>query len=219
MLARVEDGIWRWTARHPEWHPRTAFGAEVACWLVREGGGTVLVDPLLPEGDSAQREEIDALVEGPVVIAITIPYHVRDAAEAATRWDGTIFGHAACAKRLPAGAPFRAVAGGDELPLGLTVHRIGNPVRQELPVLLPERRALAFGDAVVGVDGGLRVWDYERVDDRRLRWYRERFAPSLEGLLALPVERVLVTHGDPVLAGGRAALAEALAAPPWYHAG
>ncbi len=217
MLERVDDGIWRWAARHPEWHPRTEFGAEVACWLVHAGGGTVLVDPLLPEGDDGLRAEIDRLVEGPVVVAITIPYHVRDAAQAASRWDATIVGHEAVARRLPAGAPFRAVAAADQLPLGMTVHRIGNPVRRELPLFLAQRRALAFGDAIVGVEGGLRVWVEKRVDERRLRWFRERLVPSLQGLLELPVDRVLVTHGDPVLSGGHEALVDALAAPPWYH--
>jgi glyoxylase-like metal-dependent hydrolase (beta-lactamase superfamily II) len=214
VIEALADGIWRWAVRHPEWHPPTEFGAEVACWLVREGGGTVLIDPLLPDEVLG---ELDPLVEGEVVIAITIPYHVRDAAAAADRWGGTIVGHAAVERRLPGDAPFRAVAPGDELPLGLTVHRIGNPVRQELPLLLPERRALAFGDAIVGAEGGLRVWIERRVDERVMRWYRTRLVPSLEPLLALPAERMLVTHGDPVLSGGNEALAEALAAPPWYH--
>lgn len=217
MLERADDGIWRWAARHPEWHPRTAFGAEVACWLVHQSGGTVLVDPLLPAGDEELRAALDALVRGPVVVAVTIPYHVRDAAEAARRWDGTIAGHAAVERRLPDGAPFRAVQPGDELPLGLTAHRIGNPVRQELPLLLPERRALAFGDAIVGVEGALRVWVERPVEERRMRWYRERLVPSLEPLLSLGAERILVTHGEPVLSRGGDALAAALAAPPWYH--
>ena len=29
------DGIWRWELRHPEWHPRTEFGAEVGCYARR----------------------------------------------------------------------------------------------------------------------------------------------------------------------------------------
>jgi glyoxylase-like metal-dependent hydrolase (beta-lactamase superfamily II) len=142
---------------------------------------------------------------------------VRDAAAAARRWDAPVLGHAAAQKRLPGDVPFHAVVPGDDLPLGLTVHRIGNPRRQEQPVLLPEHRALALGDAIVGVDGGLRVWVERQVDERVLRWYRERLAPSLEPLVTLDVERVLVTHGDPVLTDGTRALAEALAAPPWYH--
>ena len=216
MLAEVAPGVWRWTARHPEWHPGE-FGAEVAAWLVREGDGTVLVDPILVDDDAVR--EIEELVRGPVAIVVTIPYHARDCARAAERWGGTIFGHKAVAQRLPADAPFRAVRAGDELPLGLSVHRIGNPRRYEQPLLVPGAGALAFGDAIVGVKGGLRVWVQERVDEKRLAWYRERLIPSLEPLLDLPFERVLVTHGEPVLSGGREALREALAAPPWYHHG
>jgi hypothetical protein len=36
-------------------------------------------------------------------------------------------------------------------------------------------------------------------------------------LLDLDVNRVLVTHGVPILTEGRAALREALDAGPWYH--
>jgi hypothetical protein len=42
------------------------------------------------------------------------------------------------------------------------------------------------------------------------RSYRERFNPTLEPLLELEVERVLVTHGAPVLEAGTAKLAAAL---------
>lgn len=215
MLTELADGLWRWTARHPEWHPGE-FGAEVAAWAVREGGGTVLVDPIVP---AELLPALDEVVDAPVAIPITIPYHVRDAALAAERWGGTILGHRALARRLPSGAPFTAVAPEDELPLGLSVHRIGNPRRYEQPLLLPGAAALAFGDAVVGVDGGLRVWVQEPVDERNLTWYRERLVPSLEPLLELPFERVLVTHGEPVMSGGRDALRKALSAPPWYHRG
>jgi hypothetical protein len=218
VVEAVADGLWRWVARHPEWHPATEFGAEVACWLAHEGGGTVLVDPLLPSDDDDLLAELDRLVRGPVMVAITIPYHVRDSDTAARRWDATVIGHATLGRRLARGVPFRAVEPGDELPLGLTVHRIGNPRRYEQPVLMPDRAALAFGDAIVGVDGGLRVWIQRPVDDRVRRWYRKRLVPSLEPLLELGADRVLVTHGDPVLERGQQALADALAAPPWYHA-
>jgi glyoxylase-like metal-dependent hydrolase (beta-lactamase superfamily II) len=233
MVERVADGLWRWAARHPEWHPPTPFGAEVASWLAHEGGGTVLVDPLLRPGDPARPPAasdegpdaaaerllvaLDPLVRGPVLVVITIPYHTRDAAAAARRWDATVIGHEAVARRLPPGVPFEAVSPGDDVPLGLSVHRIGSPRRQEQPALLPERRALAFGDAVVGVEGGLRVWIERPIDDRVVQWYRERLVPSFAPLLELDAERVLVTHGRPVLTAGRKALAEALAAPPWYH--
>ncbi len=77
-------------------------------------------------------------------------------------------------------------------------------------------RWTAFGDTVAGVDGTLRVWEVADTDRRRA-WYRERFVPSLEPLLALEIENVLVTHGPPVVGGGREALAEALAGDPWHY--
>lgn len=214
-LDEVAPGVWRWAARHPEWHPSTEFGREVASFALRAGDGTVVVDPLLGEGDEAL---LDDVVAGPVAVLVTIPYHVRSAAAVAARHGATVFGHAACARRLPEGAPFRAVEPGDELPFGVEAFAIGAPRRQELPFLIPaDAPALAFGDAVVGVEGGLRVWLQRPVTEKRVAWYRHRLVPTLEPLLYEGAERVLVTHGPPVLAGGTAALRAAFDAPPWYH--
>ena len=44
------------------------------------------------------------------------------------------------------------------------------------------------------------------------RFYRERFNPTLEPLLDLDFDRVLVTHGQPVMDDGPAELAKALRA-------
>jgi hypothetical protein len=67
------------------------------------------------------------------------------------------------------------------------------------------------------VDGRLVVWSERRVDGKVERFYRERFNPTLEPLLELDFDRVLVTHGEPRLEGGKQALADALSAKPWYH--
>jgi hypothetical protein len=93
---------------------------------------------------------------------------------------------------------------------------IGNPRRNEMPIYVPQHRALLIGDAIVVTpERELRVWVQHELTDKRRRWYRERLAPSLHGLAALDVERVLVTHGAPVLHDGSAALAGAIAAEPW----
>ena len=145
-------------------------------------------------------------------------HHERiEAAHAIMAAETTIHGHAACTKRLEDDSAFREIDTAAELPGGVTAHRIGRPRRYELPLYLPGRRALAFGDAVVGVDGALRVWIQSPLTDKRLRWYRERFLPTLEPLRALDVDEVLVTHGDPVLSDGGRALADALDREPWYH--
>ena len=208
-MNEVAPGIWRWELRHPEWHPRTEFGAKVACYAVHEGGGTVLIDPLLDDDATAA---IDDLITGEVVIAVTIPYHVRDSAQAVSRWGGTIIGHPHVERRLPEGTPFH---GDEELPLNLTMHKVTR--LKERPLELPGIKALAFGDRVVGVEGGLRVWLDNPITDKRREWFRATGAPAMEHLLEIDFDRALVTHGEPVLDGGHEALRNALNGEPWYH--
>ena len=89
------------------------------------------------------------------------------------------------------------------------------PARQEQPLWIPSLKALAFGDAVIETGDRLRVWEQDLDSERRTRWYRERFIPTLKPLLDLRPERVLVTHGAPVLSDGNAKLASALRSKPW----
>jgi glyoxylase-like metal-dependent hydrolase (beta-lactamase superfamily II) len=209
-MQELGPGLWRFAARHPEWHPR-GFGDEVAGYALRDEDGLMLVDPLV--GDRADLEALDALADGPVTIFVTIPYHARSAGELAAHWNGvTVLGHPAVEAKLPAGTPFRAIAPGEPLPHGVQAFAIGSPRRRELPLHLPRARALAFGDAVVGAEGGLRVWVQ---GERSEGWYRDRLRPTLEPLAALAVERVLATHGSPVLRDGARELRAALDAGPW----
>jgi len=53
--------------------------------------------------------------------------------------------------------------------------------------------------------------------ERRRRWWRERYLPTLESLAALEPQHVLVTHGEPVLGEGAAALRRALGRDPWQR--
>jgi hypothetical protein len=217
----IAPGLWRWTARHPEWHPGR-FGAEVASFALAAGEDLLLVDPLLPATDDAPLlGTLDRLAEDRAVhVLITIAYHVRSAEPLAERLGGRIWGPPRCASRLQ--KPFRltVLEPGAPGPAGAAAFAIGKPVRGERPLWLPSHRAIAFGDAVVTTPGGaLRVWAQEPLDARRRRWWREVFAPTLAPLLELPARRVLVTHGAPVLDDGARALRRAVAAEPWYHRG
>jgi glyoxylase-like metal-dependent hydrolase (beta-lactamase superfamily II) len=221
VITELVPGLWRWTARHPEWHPGE-WGSAVASFAVDAGDATLLIDPLIPaDGAENVLARLDALAGRPVAILITIPYHTRSAESLWERYrDGgcTIHGHAALAKRLRDASGFEPMQPGTRLPGAAQAFAMGRPRRYEMPLHLPSHRAAAFGDAIVTTpEGELRVWHSQPVDAARVRWYRERFAPTLEPLLELDFERVLVTHGRPVLENGRAALAAALLAEPWYH--
>jgi hypothetical protein len=219
-VQELAPGLWRWTARHPEWHPGE-FGSEVGAFALKAGEETILIDPLLPPDPESVLDLIDDQLDGSLQILITVPYHVRDAEQIRRRYrkraPTTIWGHPSCRKRLDQQAGFRDVAPGDELPAGVTAHAIGKPRRHETPLHLPSHRALVFGDAVVEEGGRLRVWSDGRVDDRVTRFYRERFNPTLVPLLELDFDRVLVTHGQPVMRDGRKSLRSALRSKPWNH--
>jgi hypothetical protein len=83
-MQELASGLWRWTARHAEWHPGE-WGAEVASFAVDAGDGAVLlIDPLLPEDDTDVLERLDAL--SPAAILVTIPYHARSSEPLAERY-------------------------------------------------------------------------------------------------------------------------------------
>ena len=213
-MQELAPGLWRWTARHGEWHPGE-WGAEVASFAVDAGDAVLLVDPLLPEDDAEVLERLDALA--PAAILVTIPYHARSSQSLAERYGIPVHGHPAVGKRLRDGSHLQPL---DDLPGGARAYPIGKPRRHETPVHLPSHRALVFGDAIVTTpEGDLRLWHTDRVDDARARWYRERFVPTLRPLRELDLERILVTHGEPVLQDGSAALEDALESRPWYHHG
>jgi hypothetical protein len=56
---RIDDGIWHWTARHPEWHP-AGFGDEVACIALKTDAELLLIDPLLPADSAPIHGLVDA---------------------------------------------------------------------------------------------------------------------------------------------------------------
>ena len=220
MIEELTTDIRRWTAPHPEWRPRIAWAQEVACFAVTAGDDLLLVDPLAPADEEPFWIELDRLVADSgarrLAVLITIHYHVRSAGPVYRRYrdrlDVSVHGHPSISDgRLGPGVPLTPIEPGEPLPGGAEAFAIGKPRRRETPIYLPSARALAFGDAVVGVDGELRVW--ETSENRE--WYDQRFLPTLRPLLDLDLENVLVTHGPPVIGGGRDRLRRGLEAPPW----
>jgi hypothetical protein len=222
-MQKLSEGLWRWTARHPEWHPGE-FGAEVASFAVRtQESALLLIDPLLPPDPSRVLDVLDAQAGDRVAILISIPYHVRSSEELWRRYredaEASIHGHPACTKRLGDKTAFQPIDPAVPLPAGVTAHAIGKPRRFETPLHIPSHRALVFGDAVAETSGRLVMWSADKVDAKVSRFYSERFAPTLAPLLELDFDTVLVTHGKPVMSGGKEALHRALEAKPWYHHG
>jgi hypothetical protein len=209
----VAPGLWRFTV------PRNGIPPTMTAYALRDGEDTILLDPLARRDTEPLLVALDEIVRGRVRILVTTPFHVRGSELLWRRWrdrhEVTIFGHEHCATRLDDRSALRPLRGGETLEGGVRAHPIGQPRRAEIPFELPSHRALAFGDTVLEVDGELRVWPRRRDGERGRIWYEQRLLPTLEPLTRLDVERVLVTHGEPVLRDGARALAASLARPPW----
>ncbi|WCB96062.1 hypothetical protein DSM104299_04816 [Baekduia alba] len=218
-MDELRPGLHRWTARHPDWHPNSAFGAEVASFALQtDDRGLLLLDPLVPD-DAPDLLDALATEADTIDILITIGYHARSAEALSERYDrAPIRGPENVRRRLTDPSGFRALTADAPGPAGATALAIGRPRRSESPIWFPTHQALAFGDALVTTpDGALRMWCQEPVTDQRAAFYRERFAPTLEPLVGLRPRHVLTTHGAPILDDGAAALAKAAADAPWYH--
>jgi glyoxylase-like metal-dependent hydrolase (beta-lactamase superfamily II) len=199
-LDELRPGLWHWTTHHPEWKQ------DVGSVAYAGPDDLVLIDPLLPADDSL--DSLVARVGKPVSVLVTIFWHTRSADVVAARHSARVLapsgGKAAVTRRAPTTEAFRP---GDPLPGG--VEAIATARSSEVVYWIPAHRAVVPGDVLLGAeDGGVRLcprgWLPESTTVERLR-------TSLLPLLELPVTRVLVSHGEPVLRNGRAALEQALA--------
>jgi hypothetical protein len=194
-------GLYRWTAPHPAWRSGAAPGSPddwpqlVGSVLYMYGEDAVLIDPLLPpEGEP--RELLlgwldERLGRRPVSILTTIRHHRRDRELLAERYAG------------------RSERAWNAVPPGV----VPKPLRGagETDYWLPEAGALVFGDRLLGDgQGGARLCPESWLRDVRVD--RAGLAHLMGAFVELPVELLLVSHGEPVLHDGRAALARAIRA-------
>jgi hypothetical protein len=190
-LQELARGMWRWTAPHPDWQPPEAedspadWERDVGSVAYEAPDALVLIDPLVTDGDYEQLDRL-AASKPRVAIVETVRWHGRSRPELTRRYDAT--------SSLPGSVEEIVVEGAAETMFWITEHR-----------------ALVPGDRILGDrPPGLRLcpasWlgyldGFTRDDLRR----------ALRPLLELPVEMVLVSHGEPVLHDGRSELERALA--------
>jgi hypothetical protein len=192
-LTELRPGLFRWIARHPAAVDQPDLGSpddwppDVGCVAYRARDALVLVDPLLPDDpDAPPWTELDSLADecgGRVAVLTTVRFHRRSRDAAIERFGATT--------TPPAGVrPFAATS--------------------ETLFWIEEHGALVPGDLLLGdPDAGLRLcpesW-LHYLDGVTLDTLR----PRLRELLDLPLEMVLVSHGEPVMTDARASLRRAL---------
>jgi hypothetical protein len=151
----------------------------------------VLIDPLLPSEERQQfLSWLDERVGArPVSILTTIRWHRRDREQLAERYQANT---SRAWNAVPPGVEPRPLRGAGETLFWL-----------------PVVASLVAGDRLIGAEGGgLSVCPQSWLAGAQTD--RAGLAGLLRALLELPIERVLVSHGEPVLRDGRAALARAI---------
>jgi hypothetical protein len=196
QLTEIRPGLHRWTAPHPDYEPDPEpdspadWPEQVGCVAYEAPDTLVLIDPLVPD---ELWPAVDRLAEGRrVAVLTTIGFHRRSRDVVAERYGATT---SRAKKTLPKGVET------------ITIARAG-----ETMVWIPEHAALVPGDRILGGrDGGLRVCPESWLRYLPSGITRDELREALRPLLELPIELVLVSHGEAVLSGGRDALARALA--------
>lgn len=189
-VQQLADGLWRWTAPHPhaanwpDWGPPVP--PEVGCLYYEAPEAVVLFDPLLPAGEEEEfLAYLDRDVERlglPVSILLTAAWHERSAPILRERYQA-----------------------GDQVPESVEVYAVEGAPEEQLAYFIRPHRALVVAEIFAGDGhGGLALARSPALTDRAA------LDRSLRGIAELPVESVLVCHGEPVLSNGRRAIELAL---------
>jgi hypothetical protein len=217
-IEQIRPRLWRWTATHPDWSPEEGgpdgWQPEVSCHALVEEDALVLIDPLVPPDDEERFwHALDGDVEhhGPPQILLTGYWHARSARTIFDRYAGArVWVPEAAAEKSRERVEFTdSFTSEDRLPGGVEAKE--TDYTTEVLLWIPSHRALAAGDVLLGTPGGgVRVcpdsWLAEGVSPAKLR-------DQLRALLLdLPIELVLLAHGEPLRENARAALESALTA-------
>ena len=159
--------------------------------------GRVLIDPIDPPAEVRPADHV----------LVTVYWHGRstNGVEAGHVWASSRSAQPLRNRGIDVTDVFRP---GDELPGGIRAFQ--TPRAAEVVYWLPEQRELVVGDVLLCAGAKPRATD----EPLRLcpeRWLgkatHEDLRRALRPLLDLPLERVLVSHGKPLLRDGRATLA------------
>lgn len=199
----VSDMVTFWTAPHPAWTPNPEWPEQVGFVTWDSSDAFVFIDPLVRDDlDPRAWEPFDADVsKSPsAVVLLTAPWHERSVRAVAARYEASVWIHPRGRNRV-AGLPELT-----ELPNGVECFVPAGVDEGQVAFHLVPERTLVVAEFFLGTDHGLVVAPSPGTQDSLA------FATSLDRLRDLSIERVLVSHGPPVLSGGGEAIRDALQA-------
>lgn len=213
MLTELAPGIHAWFSKDL---------GRFRAFAVVDGDQVVLIDPVQP--DAAERAALEAL--GTVhAILITCGWHGRDAATMSTHYGVPVWAHADALPELaiPAAQPFP-----DDLPAGIEALPVQGTTPGDVAFLVPrDGGSLIVGDFWMNIPFAkaplwMRLFMKHII---KLRDGLHHFPPvkardpqamveSSRTMLDRDFDRLLVSHGEPLLSGAKARMAERLKQGP-----
>jgi hypothetical protein len=198
----IAPGLWYWSVVQPGWDDAEDWPEQVGQACYEGTDSLVLFDPLVPADDEAafwdfvdQRRDDTRLS---VRVLLTAPWHERSVEAVSDRYGATVWAHPAGHARLSISVV------DDALPDGVEQFVLRGVDEGEVAFYISAAQTLFVAEFLTGVDGGLALVPSPAIHDRAL------FRASLDLLVAKPIERVIVAHGDSIFENGHTQIAKAL---------
>jgi glyoxylase-like metal-dependent hydrolase (beta-lactamase superfamily II) len=173
-----------WFSPHPAWEPGEDWPEEVPVVKYETDNEIAVIDPFLPPSADFDPQE------KPIRVLLTQPAHYRGTADFVDRYGASVWG--------PPNAEWRKRPNPTttrELPWGVeSIELDGEP--QQVVFFIRDHATLITGDVLSGTGGRLHVF-VDEADPARL-------LPALARLTELPIEQVIIPHGDAITRDGAA---------------
>lgn len=209
-MEELRQGLWHWTARHPEWESDSAWDPNVSSYAVDDGEHLLLFDPLDVPDDL-----LKLATRRKTAIVLSAPWHERSSRKLVEQLDAPVYTplpdtaedlirmFGITAEQAGDGSPdliwlLRENKGeahiykaGDPFPFGIEAYPGHRP--NDTLLWIASHHAILSGDTIVDFGQGLQI------NERWLRWDTtlENVIEHLRSLLTLPIEHLLLTHGGP----------------------
>lgn len=196
QLKQVAPTLFGWAALHPQW--KVFFQS----YALKTDAGVILIDPTQPT--KPVLDQLGALGE-PAAIVLTNAHHDRAADWFRKEFEIQVYAH----ENAPPDCDSKIdvpVMDGEKLPGGLCAIRLPGVSPSELALFTKNGAGIMLmGDAILNTPGkGLELLPEQFIEDSKQARH------SLHKLLEYDFEVVTFSHGDPIVAKGKAALADFL---------
>jgi len=199
---KLTDRLTYWTEPHPDWQPNPDWPEQVGGALYMAADAAVLIDPLIRHDlDPTAWTWLDNAVSAanaPVAVLLTSPWHERSTRDVVGRYGARVWIDPSARERVSDLPELGAV------PAGIDVFKPRGVNEGQVAFFIASEHALVVAEFFLGTTAGLQVCPSPGTSDM------SEFVESLTELTRLPIERVLVAHGPPVLQGGNDAISAAL---------